>query len=129
MDAVLDSVGMQNLLLSFRSVKPGGTVVSISDGPDAALARHRRVSPLLWPVFAFMGAQPHAAARRAGAKYRYWFMRADGPQLEGLNPLLETGTIRPQIDRVFPFEQTPQAIKYAEDGQARGKVVIQMLPA
>lgn len=128
MDAVLDSVGMENLLLSFRSVKRGGTVVSISDGPDVALARHRRVSPLLWPVFAAMGAKPHAAARRAGARYRYWFMRGDGLQLESLNPLLEDGTIRPHIDRIFGFEQTPQAIAYAEGGKASGKVVIQMRP-
>ncbi|WP_161884350.1 NADP-dependent oxidoreductase [Deinococcus alpinitundrae] len=126
MDAVLDSVGMENLLLSFRSVKRGGTVVSISDGPDVALARHRRVNPLLWPVFAVFGAKPHAAARRAGAKYRYWFMRADGVQLEQLNPLLEDGTVRPHLDRVFPFEQTPQAIAYAEEGKAIGKVIVQM---
>ncbi|MDB5046612.1 MAG: NADP-dependent oxidoreductase [Deinococcus sp.] len=128
MDAVLDSVGMENLLLSFRSIKRGGTVVSISDGPDVALARHRRVSPLVWPVFAAMGAKPHAAARRAGANYRYWFMRADGQQLESLNPLLEAGRVHPHIDRVFPFAQTAQAIAYAEAGKAGGKVVVQMRP-
>jgi NADPH:quinone reductase-like Zn-dependent oxidoreductase len=124
MDAVLDSVGMENLLLSFRSVKRGGPVVSISDGPDVALARHRRVSPLLWPVLAAMGAKPHMAARRAGANYRSWFMRADGLQLESLNPLLEVGVVRPHIDRVSPFAQTAQAIAYAE----AGKVVLQMQP-
>jgi len=59
---------------------------------------------------------------------RYWFMRADGLQLESLNPLLEDGTVRPHIDRVFPFAQTAQAIAYAEAGKANGKVLIQMRP-
>jgi NADPH:quinone reductase-like Zn-dependent oxidoreductase len=128
MDAILDCVGMSNLLSSFQCVKPGGTVVSIADGPDMLLARQLKVSRLLWPVFWALGARPHAAARRAGAHYRYWFMHADGRQLESLNPLLEDGRIRPRVDAVFPFEQTPEAIARVEEGKARGKVVIQMRP-
>jgi NADPH:quinone reductase-like Zn-dependent oxidoreductase len=127
MDAVLDSVGMSNLLRSFLCVKPGGTVVSIADGPDVSLARALNVNRLLWPVFWAMGARPHAAARRIGAKYRYWFMRADGPQLESLNPLLERGSVRAPVDSIFPFVHAAQAIARAEEGKARGKVVIQML--
>ena len=119
---------MDNLLRSFQCVKPGGTVVSISDGPDVALAQRLQLNRLLWPVFTAMSAKPNAAARRAGAKYRYLFVRADGLQLEGLNPLFEDGALRPHVDRIFPFEQTPQAIAYAEEGNARGKVVIQMQP-
>lgn len=128
MDAVLDCVGMPNLLSSFQCVKPGGTVVSIADGPDATLARQLQVSRLLWPVFWAMGARPHAMARRAGAYYRYWFMRASGRQLESLNPLFENGIVRPHVDAVFPFDQAPQAIARVEEGKARGKVVIQMRP-
>jgi NADPH:quinone reductase-like Zn-dependent oxidoreductase len=126
MDAVLDSVGMANLLRSFQCVRPGATVVSIADGPDVSLARAMRVNRLLWPVFWAMGARPHAAARRVGAHYRYWFMRADGPQLERLTALVENGTIRPHVDSVFPFDQTPQAIARAEQGKAHGKVVIEV---
>jgi NADPH:quinone reductase-like Zn-dependent oxidoreductase len=127
MDAVLDSVGMSNLLRSFQCVKPGGTVVSIADGPDVSIARALNVNRLLWPVFWAMGARPHAAARRIGAKYRYWFMRPDGPQLESLNPLLESGVVHATVDSIFPFAQTAQAIARAEEGNVRGKVVIQML--
>jgi NADPH:quinone reductase-like Zn-dependent oxidoreductase len=100
------------------------TTASTASIKFVRLARHRRVSPLLWPVLAAMGAKPHMAARRAGANYRSWFMRADGLQLESLNPLLEVGVVRPHIDRVSPFAQTAQAIAYAE----AGKVVLQMQP-
>lgn len=126
MDGILDSVGMSNLLLDFQCVRAGGTVVSIADAPDVALARALKVNPLLWPIFWILGAKPHAAAKRVNAHYRYLFMRADGLQLEQMNPLIEQGVIRPIIDRVFPFEQTAQAIAHCESGQARGKVVIQM---
>lgn len=126
MDAVLDSVGMDNLLRSFQCVKPGATVVSIADGPDVALARAMKVNRMLWPVFWAMSSRPNGAARRAGARYRYMFMRADGKQLESLNPLIESGVVRPQVGAVFPFDQTPQAVAEAEAGKTRGKVVIQM---
>lgn len=126
MDAVLDSVGMPNLLRSFQCVKPGATVVSIADGPDVPLARAMKLNRMLWPVFWAMSARPNGAARRAGAQYRYMFMRADGKQLESLNPLIESGVVRPQVGATFPFDQTLQAVAHAEEGKARGKVVIQM---
>ncbi|WP_110888398.1 zinc-binding dehydrogenase [Deinococcus yavapaiensis] len=66
-DAVLDSLGMENLPRSFQTMKRGGTVVSIADGPDVAPARHRRVDFPLLPVLAAMGAKPPTAARRTGA--------------------------------------------------------------
>lgn len=126
MDAVLDCVGMSNVLSSFQCVKPGGTVVSIADGPDVPLARQLQVSRLLWPAFWATGARPHAIARRARAHYRYLFMHASGRQLESLNPLLENGIVRPHVDAVFPFDQAPQAIARVEEGKARGKVAIKM---
>lgn len=126
MDAVLDGIGMENLLKSFQTVNSGATVVSISDAPTVGVAKERGVNPLLWPVFMALSAKPNAAARKANAQYRYWFMHADGPKLESLNPLLENGTLKPHIDRVFPFEQTVQAVAYAESGKAKGKVVVQM---
>lgn len=101
-------------------------MVSISAGPDVALAKARGVSPLLWPVFWWMSKKPRDAAQKAGARYRYLFMRPDGGQLQSLTPLLENDTLRPHLDRVYPFEQTLQALKYAQNGKANGKVVIEM---
>jgi NADPH:quinone reductase-like Zn-dependent oxidoreductase len=41
-----------------------------------------------------------------------------------LKGLLETGEIRPVIDRAYPLAETPAAIGYVGEGHARGKVVI-----
>lgn len=41
-----------------------------------------------------------------------------------LKKLCETGQVRPMIDRTFPLDEVPAAVRYVEDGRARGKVVI-----
>jgi NADPH:quinone reductase-like Zn-dependent oxidoreductase len=44
--------------------------------------------------------------------------------LETLTGLIEAGTVAPVIDRTCPLRETPAAIRYLEQGHARGKVVI-----
>jgi NADPH:quinone reductase-like Zn-dependent oxidoreductase len=41
-----------------------------------------------------------------------------------LSRMLTDGTIKPVIDRRFPLAEVPDALRYADDGHARGKVVI-----
>jgi NADPH:quinone reductase-like Zn-dependent oxidoreductase len=41
-----------------------------------------------------------------------------------LRELIESGKVTPVIDRTYPLAQVPEAIRYLEDGHARGKVVI-----
>ncbi|TIW33112.1 MAG: hypothetical protein E5V71_20075 [Mesorhizobium sp.] len=65
-------------------------------------------------------------AKRAGVRYSFLFMAANGEQLTKIASLIETGEIRPVIDRVFPLEQTNEALAYIEQGRAKGKVVIKL---
>ena len=51
-------------------------------------------------------------------------MRAQGQQLSEITSLIESGVIRPVVDKVFPFEKTGDALAYVETGRAKGKVVI-----
>jgi NADPH:quinone reductase-like Zn-dependent oxidoreductase len=44
--------------------------------------------------------------------------------LLALNALIEAGQVTPAIDRAFPLAEAAKAIRYVEDGQARGKVVV-----
>ena len=41
-----------------------------------------------------------------------------------LKDLIEAGKITPVIDRTYPLAEVPEAIRYLEEGHARGKVVI-----
>src|SRR5207244_11940544 len=44
-----------------------------------------------------------------------------------LAELMQTGKIKPVIDRTYKLSETADALRYLEQGHARGKVVIQML--
>jgi NADPH:quinone reductase-like Zn-dependent oxidoreductase len=63
-------------------------------------------------------------ARRRKVDYSFLFMRADGAQLERITELVDAGIITPQVGRVFPFSETPEALAALERGGIRGKVVV-----
>lgn len=65
-------------------------------------------------------------AKRHNLNYSFLFMRANGSQLHAITSLIDSGIIRPIVDRVFPFEETNEAMAYVEKGRARGKVVIKV---
>ncbi len=46
-----------------------------------------------------------------------------------IKKLIDSGKVVPVIDRRYPLSEVPDAIKYLEDGHARGKVVITVLEA
>jgi NADPH:quinone reductase-like Zn-dependent oxidoreductase len=50
--------------------------------------------------------------------------KASGHDLEVLKELIEAGTVTPVLDRTYPLIEVPEAIRYLEQGHARGKVVI-----
>jgi NADPH:quinone reductase-like Zn-dependent oxidoreductase len=53
-------------------------------------------------------------------------MMADANQkdLTVLADMMQTGKLKPVIDRTYKLDQVPDAIRYLEQGHARGKVVI-----
>jgi NADPH:quinone reductase-like Zn-dependent oxidoreductase len=46
-----------------------------------------------------------------------------------LKDLIESGKLTPVIDRTYPLAEVPEAIRYLQEGHARGKVVITVLGA
>ena len=44
-------------------------------------------------------------------------------RLAVLKELMEAGKITPVIDRTYPLNEVPEAIRYLEEGRAQGKVV------
>jgi len=62
---------------------------------------------------------------RTGSKKTCFFIaNLNQKDLVFLKDLLEAGKVVPVIDRRYPLSQTAEAIRYLEEGHARGKVVI-----
>jgi NADPH:quinone reductase-like Zn-dependent oxidoreductase len=51
-------------------------------------------------------------------------MKPNQDDLLVLKELCETGKVKPVIDRRFSLSDVPSAVRYVEDGHARGKVVV-----
>jgi alcohol dehydrogenase len=125
-DLVLDSVGGETQEKSLRVLKPGGQVVSIYGPPDAAYARDFGLSRFLQVAMSLLSFQIRRKAKRHHVHYSFLFMRPNGDQLREIGSLIDSGIIRPVVDRVFPFESTREALAYVEEGRAKGKIVVKV---
>lgn len=126
-DAVLGTVRGDGLEKALRIVRPNSQVVSLIGPPDAAFAARRGMNILMRWVFGVLSAKIRRHARRRDATYHFMFVRPDGAQLREIAALAEAKSVRPVIDKVFPFSEAKQALDYLAGGRARGKVVLQML--
>ena len=107
-----------------RFIKRGGKVVSVAGPPEPAFARDFGVNWLLLQAIRVLRLRVRRKAKRRGVTYSFLFMKASGDQLREIRTLVDSGAIRPVIDRVFPFESTLDALAYVENGRAKGKVVV-----
>ena len=123
-DLVLNSQDAKTLEKSLAVLKPGGQLISISGPPDPAFAKELGLNLFLKLVMRLLSWRVRKKAKDLGIHYSFLFMRAEGQQLSEITSLIESGVIRPVVDKVFPFEKTGDALAYVETGRAKGKVVI-----
>ena len=123
-DVVLNSLGPDVLQKSLKVLKPGGQLISISGPPTAQFAQEQGLSWPLQQVMRLLSLGIRRKARKQAVSYTFVFMRANGAQLQKIATLVEEAIIRPVIDRSFSFASTAEALKYVEQGRAKGKVVV-----
>ena len=104
-DLMLDTVGNRSLRECRRVLTPKAVYVSIS----GAMA-HLLGTSMLKPFVSQDIEIPVAKRNKA--------------DLEILSGLIEVGKVTPVIDRTYPLNEVPAAIRYLETGHARGKIVI-----
>lgn len=125
-DVVLNSQDEKTLKKSLGVLKPGGHLVSISGPPDPQFGEDSNAPWLVRQVFRALSFSVRRQARRRQLSYGFLFMKGSGSQLKQIASLIESGAIRPVVDKVFPFDATNEALAYVESGRARGKVVIKV---
>ncbi|WP_372966756.1 NADP-dependent oxidoreductase [Microbacterium sp.] len=123
-DLVLDSLGGENLEKSLRVLRRGGRAIGISGPPTPAFARQARLNPLVRLAIGALSRRIRSQAKRLGVDYSFLWMRASGEQLGRIADLVDGGSIRPVVGRVFPFDEAEAALDSLSAGGFRGKAVI-----
>lgn len=111
---------------SLRILKSGGKLISLVGPPTPEFATAIGLPWYLKFVTQLLSSGVRKKAEKLNISFKFLFMRAEGKQLGQITQLIEAGIIKPVIDKVFPFEQTNEALSYVETGRSRGKVVIKV---
>lgn len=125
-DLVLDTQAGDIQHRSFSVLKRGGVLVSIAGMPDRAFAKAFELNPILGMLFHFKHRKSRHLAHACGTRFEYLFMQPSGAQLTHIASLLESGQIKPVVDKVYPLVQTSEAFAHCEAGHTTGKVVIEV---
>ena len=125
-DLVLNSQDTKTLEKSLRVLKPGGQLISISGPPDPDFAQEIGSPWYVKLIMKFLSSGVRKKAKSLNVSFSFLFMRAQGDQLSQITSLIDSGVIKPVMDKIFPFEQTNEAMAYVETGRAKGKVVIKV---
>jgi NADPH:quinone reductase-like Zn-dependent oxidoreductase len=112
-DLILDIGGNTSLSRLRRALTPAGTLVIVGGEEGGkwtgGFGRSLR-APLLSP-FARQRLTMLASKERASDQER-------------LTPLIEAGKVTPSLDRTYPLDRVPEAMRHLEAGDVRGKVAI-----
>ena len=113
-DLILDMGGNRSLSELRRALTPKGTLVLVGGEGGGRLiggAMGRSLRALALSPFVSHNLRMVLAATKAA-------------DLQFLTELIEAGKVTPVIDRTYPLEQGPDAIRHLHAGHARGKLVI-----
>jgi NADPH:quinone reductase-like Zn-dependent oxidoreductase len=112
-DLILDIGGNSSLSRLRRVLTPEGTLVIVGgEGGGGWLGgTDRQLRAMMLSPF-------------VGQKLGTFVNKENQEDLIVLKELIESGKVTPVIDRTYPLSEVPEAIRYLEEGHARGKVVI-----
>ncbi len=111
-DVILDAGGNRSLSALRRVLEPVGRLVLIAPAPG------QWVGPIARIVGAVVTSR---LSSRSVLPFLSWVSTDD---LLVLKELIESGKVRPVVDRTYSFEEIPEAVRHVESGRAQGKVVI-----
>jgi NADPH:quinone reductase-like Zn-dependent oxidoreductase len=103
LDVVMDAPGGGSSLRALPALKPGGALVPVSGGKDAAI---------------------RSAAAEHGVRLVSFLVEPDHAGLEGLAALVEAGKLRVEVDTALPLADAAKAHQIGETGRTRGKIVL-----
>jgi len=116
-DLMLDIAGNRSWPEYRRALSDDGSLVVVG-GPK----KNRWIGPL-----GAMLAVRLRAARNSRTVVSPFMANLDAGDLREIAELMEAGEVRAAIDRRYPLEEVPEAMRYIGEGHARGKIVINVI--
>jgi NADPH:quinone reductase-like Zn-dependent oxidoreductase len=113
-DLIIDMVGNHSLLENRDVLNPTGKFVIVG-GPGG-----NWLGPLMSPIKAL------TLSPFVGQEFVMILAKMRKDDLTILADLMQAGKVKPVIDRRYPLSEVPAAIRYSEEGHARGKIVINL---
>jgi NADPH:quinone reductase-like Zn-dependent oxidoreductase len=112
-DMILDVGGNSSLSRLRRALTPKGTLVIAGGETDGRWlgGSDRQIRALV-------------LSRFVGQKLGTFISRENHVDMIVLKELIEAGKVTPVIDRTYALSEVPEAIRYLEQGHARGKLAI-----
>jgi NADPH:quinone reductase-like Zn-dependent oxidoreductase len=114
-DLILDTVGTHTPSEYRRVLKPQGALITVG-----SLDKGHWLGPLTDTIDVML------YSRFVSQQMTFLLADLNGQDLDALRELIEAGKIKSVIDRHYPLNDVPEAIRYLEQGHARGKVVIEI---
>ena len=112
-DLFFDCVGNQSLSACRRVLNPKGIYIMVG-APDSRWM----IGLLARPIEALV------LSPFVSQKFVVFIARSSKEDLTIMRELIATGKVTPVIDKCYTLSEVPEAIRYLEEGHARGKVVI-----
>jgi NADPH:quinone reductase-like Zn-dependent oxidoreductase len=110
-DWIVDTDSHHSILSVRRALAPGGTYVTLG-GWDGAIFGGLLLGPLI----------SRFSDRWSGLMI--WWKPMNRDDVATLKELVAAGKLKPAIDRRYPLDQVVDALRYVEEGHAKGKVIV-----
>ncbi|MBZ5490347.1 MAG: NADP-dependent oxidoreductase [Acidobacteriia bacterium] len=121
-DLVLDGVGRSVWAESFRALKIGGRLVTLTAPvPEQSSGKVRFFATAIRGIVFGV-----ARGLLSGKRLSMTRVKPRGGELEKISALIDAGKIRPVVEKVFALEQIAEAHRLSEIGHVRGKLVIKI---
>ncbi len=110
-DWILDTDSHQSIVRSRRALRAGGRYVTLGGGGLDLLQ-----GVIVGPLLGLLG------NRRAGLML--WWKPFNPADMATITDLVLSGQVTPAIDRRYPLAEAAQALRWVDEGRAKGKVLI-----
>jgi len=115
-DAIFDCVGNHSLAACKCLLSPRGTYIMVGAPSGEWISPvPRLLAMVVWSRFVTQNMTGILA-------------KGSLEDLQTMRELMESGKVTPVIDRQYPFSRVSDAMRYLEQGHARGKVIITVTP-